>query len=119
MTLLRPTLVGGPFDVTQGDAVEFYLQAVDGAGNPVNLTGASFVTQIKGPNGVIDSFDNSHHAITDAVNGLFTLTLSATETQSLGLGANKAIITEVTIGGNPTYYRGENLLTVYSEEPQQ
>lgn len=107
---------------TQGDVVTLQLTATDGNGNPVTLTGASFTTQIKGPNGSIISFPNGQHtANADQVNytGQFTLALSATDTANCGLGANKEIITQVLISSSPIYYRAFNILTVLPNVPLQ
>ena len=105
--------------ITQGDSALLQLQAVDGNGNPVNITGASFTTLIKGPNGVIASFPNAQHAIVSAANGQFSLALATTDTPNCGLGANKEIITLIVASGNTTYFHGPNQLTVLPAVPLQ
>ena len=105
--------------ITQGDYAVLQFTATDGNGNPIDLTGATFSTQIKGPNGVIVTFPDSQHDVPDAPDGIFTLTLSPTDTASLGEGAGKTVITTITIGGNPVNYNGFNALTVYPNVPLQ
>jgi hypothetical protein len=104
---------------TQGDTPVLNLTAQTGAGNPFNLTGASFQTQIKGPNGVIATFDNGQHAITSAAGGTFTLTLASTDSANCGTGPGKDIITQVTQGSSITYFRGMGILTVFPNTPNQ
>lgn len=104
---------------TQGDTAVLNLTATDGNGNPINLTGASFTTYIKGPNGVISSFGNSQHAIVTAAAGTFILSLAALDTAACGLGANKDILTVVVVGQSTINYRGAGILTVYPPVPLQ
>ena len=108
---------------TQGDNnVVINLTALDGSGNPINLTGASFSTQILGPNPVGPvTFGNSQHAIVSAPMGTFTLTLAngGADTASCGVGANKDLLTKITISGAVIYYRAKSILTVYSPVPAQ
>jgi len=109
-----------PFTFSQGDQTTLALIAIDDEGTPVDITGATFSTQIQGPNGVGPvTFPDGQHAITDAALGEFTLSLSTTDTGNCGLGPHKEILTEITIGGAPQYYRGMNLLTVYPATPFQ
>lgn len=109
-----------PLEFSQGDQVTLSLVATDDSGNPINLTGASFSTQILGANGVGPVvFLNGQHTIVTAASGIFTLALSVTDTPNCGLGLHKEIITQITIGGAPQYYRGVNLLTVYPPVPLQ
>lgn len=108
-----------PIQITQGDEAVLHLTAQDGNGDPVNLTGATFETQIKGPNGSIATFPNSQHAILSALDGTFSLTLSPDDTTSCGEGENKEILTKITIGGDPIYFHGFNVLTVYPNVPNQ
>lgn len=104
---------------TQGDTAILNLSATDGQGNPFNLTGASFSTQIKGSNGIYTVFGNSQHAIVSAANGTFTLTLSAIDTGNCGLGPNKEILTLISQTGSTIYFRGVNILTVNPPIPIQ
>lgn len=107
-------------EFTQGDDVVLNLVATDGDGNPINITGATFSTQILGqnPNGPV-VFGNSQHAITDATTGQFTLTLSQSDSMSCGLGINKTILTKITISGKVTYFRGQGILKVNPPVPLQ
>jgi hypothetical protein len=109
-----------PVEVTQGDDITFQFTAQDGLGNPVGLTGAMFSTQILGPNGQgVEVFPNSQHAIVDAPNGVFQLTLTEAQSATLGLGANKDIVTQIVIAGKQTSYRGQSILTVWPSVPQR
>lgn len=116
----RTSTVKPLMHITQGDFAVFYLTAVDGEGIPVDLTGATFMTKINGPNGIVVTFDNSYHiANPDQVTntGQFTLTLEPVDTAELGLGSHKEIITQITIGGSPVWFRGPNILQVYAPVP--
>jgi hypothetical protein len=105
---------------TQGDNVILNLSATDGNGNAINLTGASFSTQILGANGAGPiTFSNSQHAITSAATGQFQLTLSQTDSANCGIGQNKDILTAITLSGNVTYFRGIGILNVYPPVPLQ
>ncbi len=112
--------VSGSISFSQGDTIVINLTATDGYGNPFNLTGATFQTQILGPNGqAIATFANSKHSIVSASLGTYTLTLSSTDTASCGLGSNKEIVTQVTQGSNVIYFHGPNLLQVLPAFPLQ
>jgi hypothetical protein len=122
MPLLQNQQVGSLIEFSQGDNVTINLLATDDNNNPINLTGASFSTQIQGPNIVGPvTFPNGQHTLQNQTSfpGCFMLTLTQANTESCGLGANKEILTEVTISGLVTYFRGENLLTVYPAIPTQ
>jgi uncharacterized protein YfaS (alpha-2-macroglobulin family) len=113
-----------PLDFTQGDDVTLNLIATDDQGNPQNLTGASLSTQILGPNGSGPvTFPNSQHTIANQITnpGQFSLTLrnAGSDTTSCGEGPSKQIITQSTVSGNVTYFRGMGLLTVYPNVPTQ
>lgn len=105
--------------ITQGDYAVLEFTATDGDGVPVNLSGATFETQIKGPNGEVEVFGDSQHSIISAVDGTFSLTLSTTDTASLGEGQDKTIITKITQSSHPVYFNGFNILTVYPNIPLQ
>lgn len=104
---------------TQGDTAVLNLTAEDGEGNAVDITGATFTTLVRGPGGVTASFPNSQHAIVDAENGQFTLTLSANDTTACGAGSGKDVLTQLVQGGSSIYYRGIGILTVYPPVPVQ
>lgn len=108
--------------VTQGDTITFQLTALLGNGLPYDLTGATFTTLIKGPNGIVVSFPNSQHTANPdqtANKGKYTLALTADNTDSLGLGINKEIITKVTQGSNIVQFHGNGILTVLAKVPVQ
>ena len=105
---------------TQGDNAVLQLSAQDGNENPINITSATFQTQILGPNGqAIATFGNSQHAIVNAAAGTFTLTLATTDTAACGIGGGKEIVTAITISGLVTYYHGPGILTVLPAVPLQ
>ncbi len=109
--------------ITQGNTATLQLTATDGNGNPINLTGATFSTQINGPNGnFVVTFPNSQHtANPDQVDfeGQFTLALAISDTANLGTGFHKEIITTITIGSQVVSYRGPNILKVLPPTPYQ
>lgn len=105
--------------ITQGDTALLNLFAEDGNGGPINLTGATFTTYILSAGGVVASFPDDQHTITDAELGEFSLELSADDTTACGLGANKDIITRIVQGSSTIYYRGNGILTVYPPVPLQ
>lgn len=113
---------GLPIEFTQGDTATLSLIATDDQNNPINLTGATFQTQIQGanPNGPI-TFQNAQHTLGNQTTnpGTFTLALADTDTPNCGEGSNKEIITQVVIAGAVTYFRGVSLLTVYPSVPLQ
>lgn len=106
---------------TQGDTALLTLTATDGSGNPIDLTGATFTTQIKGPNGIIVSFPNSQHTILNQTTNLgqFTLALSTLNTAACGLGSNKEILTQIVQGASTIFYHGGAILAVLPPVPLQ
>lgn len=105
---------------TQGDTVSLKLTATDGQGNPIDLTGATFSTTMRGFDGAVITFPNSQHtADPDQINnkGQFVLALSSTDTNNVPAGINKEIITLITIGLTQINYRGPNILTVVTAIP--
>lgn len=115
---------GLPIEFTQGDDVTLSLIATDDFGNPINLTGASLVTQILGPNGNgAIGFPNSQHTLANQTTnkGQFSLALAnaGADTTSCGTGPSKQIFTTAAIAGVVTTYRGVNILTVYPSSPEQ
>ncbi len=111
-----------PLEFTQGDYIALALLATDDLGTPQNLTGATITTLILGPNGEGPvTFSNSQVTLgnQNTLPGTFVLTLGAADTANCGEGKNKQIISMVTIGGHPVYYRSQNALTVYPNIPVQ
>lgn len=105
---------------TQGDSAILNLTAVDGSGNPIDITGATFTTQIKGPNNTLATFANGQHTIVSGPAGTFRLALSTTDTLKCGTGTSKAIVTKIVSGPLGTvYFRGTQILTVFAPQPQQ
>lgn len=103
---------------TQGDNAILALTAQDGQGNAINISGASFSTQIMGKAGAgVQTFGNSKHTIVSGISGTFTLTLSPTDTALCGLGVGKEIVTLITISSSQISYHGKNALTVLSATP--
>lgn len=106
--------------ITQGDTPTITLTAQTGSGTNFDLTGATFQTQILGPNGTIATFANSKHtADPDQTTntGKFTLTLTAADTALIGVGVDREIVTKVTQGSSVTYFHGVKVLTVLPNKP--
>lgn len=111
-----------PLDFTQGDDVELGLIATDNDGNPVVLTDATLTTQILGMNGEGPiTIPNGQHTIADQDTnpGEFSIALTSDNTSACAQGIAKQIITQAVISAEVTYFRGNNLLTVYVNEPLQ
>lgn len=105
---------------TQGDSAVLNLTATDGAtGNPIDITGASIVTQIKGTDGKSVSFPAGQHSVTNGPLGKFTLTLSTSDTAKCGLGDHKEIVSTVTVGGQVVAYHGVGILQVLASAPKE
>lgn len=107
--------------ITQGDTANLGLTAVDGSGNPIDLTGAAFTTYIRGANGVVLTYPNGQHtANPDQTNfkGQYVLALANTDTQNIPFGNNKEIVTLIVIGATQINYRAPNILTVLSPVPR-
>lgn len=105
--------------ITQGDTAVLELTAENGDGDPVDITGATFTTYIKGPNGVVASFPNDQHEIIDAEAGRFNVELGSDDTEACGLGSNKEILTKIVQGSSTIYYRGIGVLQVNPPVPVQ
>lgn len=114
-------MIQPPLKLTQGDNAIFFLTAVDGDGNPIDLTGATFQTFIDAPNGqgVITIPNSQHIANPDQINytGQFSVEITQSDSESFGLGNHKEILTQVTIGSNQVFFRGFNSLQVYAPTP--
>ena len=107
-----------PLSFTQGNnPVNLNLVATDGNGNPVDITGASFTTQILGPLGAIVSIPNSQHTITNGPAGAYTVALTLAQSQACNIGPNKDILLTAVQGSQTTTYRGQGILTVYPPVP--
>lgn len=118
--MLLTTPNNQPVDFTQNDTALLDFVATDDQGNVVDITGATFQTQILGVNGQDPAtFDDGQHTILDAENGLFSLALAQSDTMECGIGLHKEILTQITIGASVQMFRGVNILTVYSAEPVQ
>jgi hypothetical protein len=105
---------------SQGDTATLQLTIQDGDGNPIDITGATFSTEIKGNNtaGAI-TFPNAQHTIIDPTTGRVNLALTAVNTAACGVGEGKDVITTVTISGTVIRYRGIGILNVYAPDPAQ
>lgn len=98
----------------------FNLTAKNGAGAPVDLTGAVFTTQIRGPSGEVETFTNSQHTANPnqtTHKGEFTLSLSSMDTASLALGTGLEVVTKIVQGASTVYFHGRRILTVLQSEP--
>lgn len=95
----------------KGDQAVLLLTASDDGSSPHDLTGATFESKITDSAGVVTTYDNTHHAITSATNGQYTLTLSTTETAALGTGL-ASIATRVTQSAQPVTFHGDKILNV-------
>lgn len=111
---------GTPLKITQGDNPTFNLTA-ESSGAPVDLTGAVFSTQIRGPGGFVNVFPNSQHTAnpvqTGATKGKFTLALTSLNTQALMIWEGLEILTTITIGGSVVSFHGYRILTVTAAVP--
>ncbi len=110
--------------ITLGDYAVLVLTAKSGddPSLPIDLTGATFETQIRGPGGDVVTFANSkHQADPDQVTntGVFRLTLNATDTASLAAGPHREILTKITLSAQPIYYHGFDVLEVLENVPLQ
>ena len=97
---------------TQGNAALIVLFAEDEFGEPLDLTGATFVTKIASKNAVTE-FDNSKHTIVDADQGKYTLSLTTSDTAALEVGSGLDVLSTVTQGGRPITFRGMGVLEVF------
>lgn len=108
---------------TQGDNAALKLTATDGDGNPVDLTGATLTSYIKGLNSNVFTYPNGQHTIDPdqvANKGKYTLLLPPSDTSAVPYNtpdAPKDLITKVVIAGLPIYYQGFGILNVYANTP--
>lgn len=117
---------GGSLAITQGDSAELPFTALGPDNLPVDLTGGVFTTYIRGPTGIVVSFDNSKHTPApdqDANRGQFTVNLLTTDTAQLAIGGERQVITKVVMGDNPSTntisYHGVGILDVLAPVPVQ
>lgn len=106
---------------TQGDTPTLNLTAQTDSGDPVDLTGATFTTYLKGKVGAVVAIPNaSHTANPDQVNfkGQFTVAITAVESAACLEGTNKEVVTKITIGADIVFYRAQ-ILTVLTPNPLQ
>lgn len=95
----------------------------DGFGNPIDLTGATLTTTIRGKAGAIVTIPNGSHTISNQSTnkGQFTINLTSTYSSACAEGSGKDVITEVVVGGSTIYFRllpsGQDL-TVYAAVPK-
>lgn len=102
--------------ITQGDTAILNLTAQNKAGQKHDLTGATFETKIKGASGD-NTFADVKHAIVSAVDGTYTLTLSATDTAAILAGQSRELVTKVTQGTSVKHFHGR-VLTVLKNTPE-
>lgn len=105
--------------ITQGDDVTIELTILNGEGDAVDLTGASFTTYLKKADGTTLTVANSDHTananqVTNK--GKFTFVLSAATTALLKAGVGLNIVTKVVQSSVATHYHGTRLLTVLSPD---
>lgn len=109
---LSTSLLGNPLSFTQGDTPILVLKAVDSDGDPVDITGATLTTYIKGPTGSNVIIPNSQHTITDGLNGEYEVALTSDDSEACQAGANKEVITKSVLLDNTIHYHGVGILTV-------
>ncbi len=106
--------------ITQGDgSVVFNFTAVNNS-LPVDLTGATFQTQVRGPGGTLVTFPNNQHVANPdqtTNKGKFTLTLSAANTAAISVAEGHEVVTKITISGVIIFFHGRDLLTVDANVP--
>ena len=104
---------------TQGDdAIIINLTAQDGSGNAIDISGATFETQILGASKSLVVIPNSQHTLVNASLGKFQFTMTAAQTLACAPGQTKDITTKIISGGKTIYYHGFGALSVYAEAPQ-
>lgn len=78
------------------------------------------MTSIKGPNGESDVLiPDNQHAVVDALAGLFTVSVTSDQSNAMGLGLFKNILTIITIGGVIESSLLKGVLAVNPAEPIQ
>lgn len=105
---------------TQGDdGILLNMTATDGDGTLVDLTGATFVTQIKGPGADLVTIPNGQHTIKNQTThrGEYTITLLTANTSASGVGDYKDIVSKIVIAGVTVYYHGNGIVRVQPAPP--
>lgn len=105
---------------TQGDTVTIEFYAEDSNGLRIDLSGATFSTQIKGYRGSIVTIDNSSHtADPDQVTnkGKFTVSLTSAQTLLMDSGDKKDIVTKIVQGASTIHYHGKGILEIFKNYP--
>lgn len=102
--------------ITQGDDVTLRLQATNGEGTALDLTGATLTTYLAKTDGTQLEISNGSHTLENqATNtGWFTVSISAALTATLQRGTNQDIITKIVQSGLAMHVHGEEVLTVLS-----
>lgn len=105
-------------EITQGESAVLQLTAtIDEDETPLDLTGASFSSQVLGPNGKVVTFANAKHAIVSAAAGTFTLTLDTSDTALIDVGRDKELVVSISQGAGLKVVR-DLLLNVLPLRPQ-
>lgn len=113
--------------LTQGDVYPAIRFRIVSNGDPVDLTGATLTTKIRGPGGVVKSFANGKHTLAasqgGAGMGYFDLALDDADTADLldtsSWPENEGleIVTKVVQGSSEISYRKKNILRVDPADP--
>lgn len=98
---------------TQGNATSITLYAEDEFGAPIDITGATFVTDFPGTSEVA-SFANDKHEIIDAAKGEYKLNLLSADSALVEVGRDKDILSTMTQAGKPLTFRGIGLVEVFA-----
>jgi len=98
--------------VTRGENPTLTLTVTDG-NTPVDISAASAITT-KFPQEGKKELSVTGHVITDGANGVYTVSLTAAQTETLGLGSKQNIVNIMTIGSNIIIAHFENELEVKS-----
>lgn len=113
-----PTPSSPQLTFTQGDQANLIFFVVDQNGNAVNLSGATFSTQINGANGVPTIFGNAQHSLQPSLGiNAFQLSLATTDTPNCSEGTSKSVVTTITQSGNPLNFWGNGILSVLPPSP--
>lgn len=111
--------------ITRGDAITLRFTVYSAPGVVLDLTGATFSTQMMGPGGKVVTYATAKHAIISAAAGTFSLTLTAVDTALLERSTEeqikrvegREIKTTITQSELPFTVRADSLI-VYPETPR-